>query len=167
MTRLCLGKITTAHGIRGYVKVQLYGDDPGLLNGALYTSESGDKTITLKMKSAMGNLWLAEVEGIPDRNAAEALRNTELWIDRAELPDIGTPGQYYITDLIGLSAIDEQGRVVGKIIGVDNFGAGDLLDIVPAGGGESFYVPFSAPYLVKASLEEGVVVVSGVEDFSE
>ncbi|HEY8192240.1 MAG TPA: ribosome maturation factor RimM, partial [Alphaproteobacteria bacterium] len=105
--RVCLGKIATAHGVRGLVKVIVHADDPASLEdyGPLYTSESGDKTIKISLHNPMGKFWLAVVDGVTDRTQAEKFRNTELWLDREHLPE-AEEGQYYHADLIGLTVQD-------------------------------------------------------------
>lgn len=139
--RLLLALIATAHGVRGLVKLKLYTDDPGLLDGPLYTSETGAATLALTMKSSAGKYWLAEIEGIADRTAAEKLRGVKLWIDRDSLPATGN-NEYYYSDLIGLDAFGPGGEPAGRVIDVQNFGAGDLLEIQPLSG-ESYYLPFT------------------------
>ncbi len=121
--------------------MHVFADDPQLANGILFTSESGDKTLSLKLKNATAKHWLAEVEGISDRNDAEKLRGTELYINKDLLPE-ANKDEFYIADLIGLSCIDNAQKHIGKIIAVENFGASDLLDIKPEGS-ESFYLPFT------------------------
>ena len=139
--RICIAKIATAHGIRGLVKLHVFADDKSLVNGALYTDEAGDSTLNITLKNATSKHWLAEVEGVKDRNEAEALRGTLLYIDRDILPQ-ADEGEFYVSDLIDLEAVDEDGASIGKVIAVENFGAGDLLEIKPAIG-ESFYLPFN------------------------
>lgn len=141
--RICLGKITQAHGVKGLVKILFYGDDPKILESApLYAGKTSDATLELTLKNALGKYWLAEIKDVNDRTDAENLRGTELWIDRAAMPNIEDENSFYIEDLIGLSVVDETGESAGKIISVQNFGAGDLLEIKPDSG-ESFYLPFT------------------------
>lgn len=137
--RICVAKIATAHGIKGLVKLHIFVDNIDLVSGDLFTSEQGDKTLHITLKNATAKHWLAEIKDITDRNAAEALRGTNLYIDKSSLPE-ADEDEFYFSDLIGLPAIDTNGQEVGKIIGSDNFGAGDLLEIQPAGA-ESFYLP--------------------------
>ena len=105
----------------------------------------------------MGKYWLAEIDGIADRDAALALNGTKLWIDRDALPETDE-GEFYIEDLIGLDVIDTDGKSVGKVIAVDNFGAGDLMEIKPAAG-SSFYVPFSNDFVPDISLENRKITI--------
>lgn len=162
--RILIGEIATAHGIKGFVKVKCFADDPGLLqNGPLFTGESGDAVLSLTLKNPMKDFWLGAVEGIDDRNAAETLRGTKLYIDRAALP-APEDGEYYYEDLKGLKAVDEDGANVGTVIGVANFGAGDLLDIRPADGGDSFYLPFQGDAVQNVDLAGQTIVLRLPED---
>ena len=143
MKRACLGKIVGAHGVKGLVKILPFGDDPRLIEtlGPIFTSEHETKTLRIVMKNSAGDkFWLASVEGITDRDASEKLRGIELWIDRDKLPNL--EGRHYFADLIGLKAVDIAGAEIGKVIAVQNFGAGDLLEIQPKSG-DSFYLPFN------------------------
>ena len=139
--RICIAKIATAHGIKGLVKLHVYADDTNLANGTLFTSESGDKTLSLHLKNQTAKHWLAEIEGITDRTEAEKLRGIELYIDQDKLPE-ADEDEFYINDLIGLPCIDAQTNHIGKVIAVENFGASDLLEIKPEMGA-SFYLPFT------------------------
>ena len=153
--RICIAKITTAHGIRGLVKMHVYADDIALANGVLFTDKTGNDTLTVTLKNATAKHWLAEIEGVTDRNQSELLRGTKLYIERDVLPDTDD-GEFYINDLIGLSAVDENGGNVGKIIDVANFGAGDLLEIKPDTA-ESFYLPFNDNTIIEIT-ENNVIV---------
>ena len=156
--RVCLAKIATAHGVRGLVKLIVHAADPQSIEayGPLFSSETGPKTLRLKLHNPMGKYWLAEVDGITDRTAAEKLRGTDLWVDRDKLP-APDEGQHYYTDLIGLPAHDENDKEIGKIITVANFGATDLLEIQPPDS-PSFYLPFVDDYVLEINNE--CVVVS-------
>ncbi len=154
--RILIGEITTAHGIKGFVKVRAFVDDEALLEGAdVFTAESGDEKINLTLKSQMKGDWLAEVKGVADRNAAEALRGTKLYIDRDALPDAGDD-EYYIEDLKGLRVIDAAGKDIGIVTDVVNYGAGDLIDIKPPGG-DNFYLPFTDDTVLGVDFEGGTL----------
>lgn len=147
MKRILLGKIAAAHGIKGLVKVSFYGEDPALLeSGSLYTAETGDSSVGISLKNPMGKFYLAEVEGCTSRNDAEALRGTELYIDRDRLPEIEEEGTFYYEDLMGLQALNKGGTEIGRVHAVHNFGAGDLLEIKPLSG-ETYLVPFTDEYV--------------------
>ncbi|MEZ5813244.1 MAG: ribosome maturation factor RimM [Alphaproteobacteria bacterium] len=136
--RICIGKITSAHGVKGLVKILPYGEDTGLLEQA--------EGFKITLKNPMGKFILAEIEGVSDRDAAETLRNTELFIARDKLPEIKDADTFYYEDLVGLKAVDEDGSEIGKITAIENFGAGELLEIRLTSGQEVL-VPFTGEYV--------------------
>jgi 16S rRNA processing protein RimM len=156
--RIIAGEITTAHGIKGFVKVRCYAEDAKLLERGPIFTEDG-KTISLKLKNGIKGDWIAEVKGIDDRNAAELLRGTKLYIDRKSLPE-ADDGEFYVEDLRDMKVIDEAGKDIGTILTIVNYGAGDLVDIKPAEGGQSFYLPFNENTLVNVDLETRIVTIS-------
>jgi 16S rRNA processing protein RimM len=159
-TRLLLGKIVAAHGIRGLVKILVYAEDPCLLESpGIFTAPEGDATIRLKMKNSTGKYWLAEAEGVADRNAAEALRGTELWLPRGALAEIENDGEFYIADLVGLAVERESGAPAGTLVSVQNFGAGDLFEIKPPGE-ESFFIAFTSENVPVIDTEAGKIVIT-------
>lgn len=139
--RILIGEISTVHGVKGLVKLRVHVEDTDLFSATLYTDAHSAKTIKLKLKNAMKDHWLAEVEGYNDRTAAETLRGTKIYIDRDALPDLGDDEHYYV-DLVGMECIDESGNIIGTVIDVTNFGASDLLDIKPPSG-PSFYLHYT------------------------
>ena len=101
-----------------------------------------------------GKAPVARFEGVSDRSAAEALRGTLVEVDRSALPPLGE-GEYYHADLIGLPAVDREGTPVGTVVAVENYGAGDLLEIELADGKRSL-IPFKPGI---ADLEHGRIVL--------
>lgn len=161
--RILIGEIATAHGIKGFVKVRSFADDETLLeHDSLYTDEVSGKTISIKLKNALKGDWVAEVKGVSDRNEAERLRGTKLYIDRDQLPDTDD-GEFYIEDLKGAKVVDGQGKEIGTLLGVENFGASDLLDIKPPSGA-SFYLPYTDQTVVSVDIEAGIITVDMPEE---
>jgi 16S rRNA processing protein RimM len=166
LKRVCLGKIVSAHGVKGLVKILPFGDDPYLIEtlGPVYTDETGSGTLEIIMKNSAGNkYWLAFVKGVTERNGAEALRGTGIWVDKSTLPAIEDKHTFYHADLIGLKTIDESGAEIGEVVSVQNFGAGDLLEIRPQGR-DSFYLPFNKANILEVkdqtiavSIPEGLI----------
>ena len=146
--QICIGKITRPHGVRGLVKVKSFVDDERLL-------EQSEPSLTLK--SSAGDTWIAAIQDVDNRNEAEAYRGRELYLDRGLLPDL-PDGQTYHVDLIGLQAVTPKHKLLGKVINVANFGAGDLLEVQPEGG-QSFYVVFNDDNVYEILLEKGVIVI--------
>lgn len=159
--RVCLGRIASAHGVKGLVKLLPYGEDVSLLEtlGPLYTAQDGPQTLKIKIHNTAGKNVIAAVEGCADRDQAEKLRGTELWVDRAALPEIEDEDEFYIEDLIGLEVRNEKGVRIGKVSAVENFGGGDLLDVKPDGG-QSAYVQFRSEFVGDINLNEGYLVLT-------
>lgn len=154
-----MGRIAAAHGIRGEVVVHSYADDPRDI--AAYgplADKSGTRAFVLKLIGVSSKGIVARIEGIGDRTAAEALRGTELYVERTQLP-APDPEEFYHVDLIGLEAVSPEGSPLGVIVGVENYGAGDLLDIRPVGGGQSAFVPFTEAFVPEVDLAAGRVIV--------
>ena len=102
--------------------------------------------ITLKNKHK-GEIWLAHIDGITDKDAADALNGTQLYCDRDHLPELDDD-EIYFTDLIGMECTDEEGQTVGTVVAVENFGAGDVIEIKPDSG-QSFYLSYTDKTVLK------------------
>jgi 16S rRNA processing protein RimM len=122
-----LAVVIGAHGVTGEVRLKLFTDDL-----TPYRSFNGGR-LTLKSLRDGSNGAIARLAEVADRNAAEALRGTELTVPRSALPPLGE-GEYYHTDLIGLAVATDAGAPVGTVIAVENFGAGDILEIEQSDG---------------------------------
>lgn len=139
--RIILAVIAGAQGIGGEVRLKLFAESLDSLKQHK-TFDLGGKTLTLKSVRQTGKMPVARFAEVTDRNGAEALRGTELTIPRDALPALAD-GEYYHIDLIGLPCVSENGEPVGEVIAVENFGAGDILEIRKSGGGD-FMVPMKA-----------------------
>lgn len=136
-TPVTLAVIIGAHGVTGEVRLKLFTETLSAhrsFNGA---------TLTLKSVRPGNNGAIARFAEVTDRNAAEALRGTELTVSRDALPPLGE-GEYYHADLIGLTAIAQSGDPLGTVVTVENFGAGDVIEIERPDG-KRFMVPMRAP----------------------
>lgn len=164
--RICVAQITTAHGIKGFVRLKIFTENPEELENynPLFTSKDKDDTVTIKLKNPVKNQWLAEIDGVDDRNEAEALRGTELFISAEVLPEIEDEDTYYNRDLVGLIAVTKSGQDVGKILKIENFGAGDLLEIQPKDK-SSFYLPFNDTFVGKVDLKAKTIEVMEYEEY--
>jgi 16S rRNA processing protein RimM len=162
--KLHIADIRTAHGIRGLVKLAVYLESPKDIENYNPVHDASGRAYTIILKNAIKGEWLAEVNGITDRNAAELLRGTELFIDRSQLPE--TEGdEIYLEDLVGCDAINSEGHKIGEVISVDNFGASDLIEIKPLDGSKTFYLPIAQPYVQDINLEDNFIVVQPAEEF--
>jgi len=157
--RILLGHISTAHGIRGEVLIKSLTGDPAAIGdyGPL-ADEAGGRMFHVKVVRVTQKGVVARVKGVDDRNEAEALRGVKLFIDRGQLP-AAEDGEFYHTDLIGLAAFAADGLKVGEVIAVQNFGAGDLLEIRLEGDSRTEFVPFDKTFTPEVDLAAGRVVV--------
>jgi len=132
--RIALAAVAGAQGVKGEVRLKLFSDSVDSLahHKKLYVGGAERRLLSVRD----GKNPVARFEGIADRSAAEALRGSLVEIDRAALPPLGD-GEYYHVDLIGLAAVDGQGKAVGTVVAVENYGAGDLLEIEMADGKRS------------------------------
>ncbi|MBV7256048.1 16S rRNA processing protein RimM [Pacificimonas sp. WHA3] len=136
-----LAAIIGAHGISGEVRLKLFADSEDSF-AAFKTYDAGGRTLTLTSMKRAGKSFVARFKEIHDRTAAEALKGTRLTVDRDRLPEPGE-GEVYAADLIGRSVGTPDGRLVGHIHAVENYGAGDILDIEKPDG-KRFMLAFNA-----------------------
>ena len=131
-----LAAVIGAQGLKGAVKVKTFTAEPEALAryGVLHDASGRRYEITAFRVSKPGEAVIA-FKGIAERAAAEALKGTELFVARSALPEAGDD-EFYHADLIGLEAFDSEGRLVGKISAIHNFGAGDVIAIHRADGDE-------------------------------
>ena len=157
--KVLMAVIGAAHGIRGEVRVKPFGDDPLSFTdyGVLETAD-GSRRFTVSKARVQKTVVVTKFKEIGDRNAAEALNGLELYIPRDRLPET-EEDEFYHSDLIGMDAVDADGNPVGKVVMVQNFGAGDLLELRPARG-RSFYIPFTRDFVPEISMADRRVVTA-------
>ncbi|MBN9673189.1 ribosome maturation factor RimM [Roseibium aggregatum] len=162
--KVLLAKIGAAHGIRGEVRVKPFGDDPlSFTDYGVLTTKDGKRLFEVEKARVQKTVVITKFKGIGDRNQAEELNGIELFIDRDQLPD-PEEDEFYYSDLTGLKVLDRTGDKLGSIVAVQDFGAGDLLEIRPSRG-KTFYVPFTREFVPEISLEAGVVHVDLPDDY--
>jgi 16S rRNA processing protein RimM len=149
-----IGRITGAHGIRGEVKLQSFTAEPEAIAayGALRTDRG--ETVAIERLRPQKQGFIATLKGVSDRNRAEALGGTELFVDRAALPEPRSD-ENYVHDLVGSAAVTRDGTEFGKVVDVVNYGAGDLLEIARPDDKVSILVPFSDAFVPEIDLAAG------------
>lgn len=152
-----LGRVEKPHGVRGAVRVRPYGDPESLAAYGPVTLPGGRRAGVRVLSTGRGTA-LCAIEGVADRDAAEALRGVHLAIPRSALP-IPEDGSFYHADLVGLSAYDPGGEEWGRVIAVHNFGAGDIVEIQPVQGA-SVLIPFTRESVPEVNLEIRRLVVA-------
>lgn len=156
--RVCVGQFGGAHGIRGWVRIASYTTDPAdVASYGPLTDESGERRFRVSVKRIAKGSVIASIEGVADRNAAEALRGLRLYVERAALPPAGED-EFYRADLIGLDAVTPDGAALGRIVAVEDYGAGDVIELRLAAGG-SVLVPFTEAVVPVVDIAAGRVVV--------
>lgn len=153
-----IGKIVAAHGIRGGVKLKSYTEDPEAFQDYAPLFLADGTVLKLESFSAgPKDMFLATFQGIKDRNQADALRGKEIFIERDQLPETDEE-EFYHVDLIGLKIMDEKGEFYGVVKMIQNYGAGDFLEIGMENGEEAS-LPFTQQAVPEISLSEGKLVI--------
>jgi len=152
-----------AVGLKGEVRAKLFTATPDALPRyrSLHTAQGRTLVITAFRPSKEGEAVIA-FEGVGDRDAAEALKGAELYVDRAMLPETGED-EFYHADLIGLEARDGEGRVLGKVAALHNFGASDVIELIRSDG-DSVHLAFTRETVPVLNSEAGYIVVAVPED---
>lgn len=157
---VCLGVVTGAHGVRGLVRVKAFTVEPDSVAAYGPVETKDGRRFAIEAKGMVKDLVLCRLEGIADRDAAEALRGTELHVPRGRLPETdGEEEGWYHADLTGCQAVGADGKVYGRVVGVQNFGAGDLLDIAPEAGGETVLMGFTDENVLEVDIAGRRIVI--------
>lgn len=159
--RILLGEITAAHGIRGDVLVRTFTSDPeAIADYGPLTDAGGRAPLTLKVvRVTPKGAVVARVKGVADRNGAEALKGRKLFIARTAMPEPESADDFYHADLVGLVAVDTDGNALGEVVAVENYGAGDLLEIRFTASGQTELVPFTKAVVPEIDIASGRLVV--------
>jgi len=158
-----LAAVMGAQGLKGEVKAKIFTAAPDALPryGKLHARDGRTFTITAFRPSKQGEAVIAFAE-VKDRNTAEALKGTELFVSRDALPE-PDEDEFYHADLVGLEARDSEGRVLGKVVAVHNFGASDVIELA-RDDGDSVHLAFTRETVPVIKIAEGYIVVAVPED---
>jgi 16S rRNA processing protein RimM len=147
-----------AHGVRGLVRLRSFTEEPDSIAGYKPLSdETGTRSFKIKLKSSTNDHFIVEVDGVKDRDAAEALRGTKLYVPRAALPKL-KKREFYEADLAGLTVKDGKHKEFGTVIAVHNYGGGPFFEVKP-NDGKAFMLPFNKACVPEVEIEEGYVVI--------
>ena len=157
--QVLVGVIVGAHGIKGEVKLKSFTSEPASIDryGPLQSSLGQQFEIT-KLKAAKDD-FIASLKGVADRNEAEALKGTELFVSREKLPKLKT-NETYAHDLMGLDVMLENGSKMGRLVGMPNYGAGDLLEVAIDGNSETVLIPFTNAFVPQDDFSNGKIIVN-------
>lgn len=148
-----LAAVIGAHGVTGEVRLKLFGEGVAALGR--YRTFNDSKLTVSKLKDDGKGGAIARFAEVTDRTAAEKLRGTALTVPRSDMPPLGE-GEYYYADLIGLPAVSTTGEALGVCVNVENFGAGDVLEIQRPDG-KRFMVPMREEAVPEWSVERLVI----------
>ena len=172
-----MGAIIGAHGIKGEVKVKSFAGTPAAIATYGALSDTKGRTFDLALvgkasptKGPGGkDVLIARIAGVGDRNAAEALKGVELYVARDRLPQIAGDEEFYLADLIGLDVIDQHDAAMGRIVSVENYGAGDVLSIEggPKGAFDVAFTRALVPVVDVAGRRVGLDLPDGFFDRPE
>lgn len=156
---ILLGVVIGAQGLGGEVRIKTFSDDSSRLSayGPLHSQEGRVLEIVAVRPSKAG-VAVVTLKGIENRESAEALAGTKLFVSRSALPATAKD-EFYHADLIGLRAQDSEGRVIGEIRAIHNFGAGDVIEIQRSDGG-SVLLPFTRDFVPEIHLADNYVTVA-------
>ncbi len=157
---LLVAQVGGAHGVRGEVKITTFTADPMAL--AAYKTllrQDGSPALVIASARPAKSGVVAKVKGVEDRNGAEALRGLKLFIARDALPPPDDEDEFYLADLIGLQIETADGKLLGKVRTVQDFGAGDLLEVQPPQGA-TWWLPFTREAVPEVRIAEGKLIAS-------
>ncbi len=156
---VCVGKITSPHGVRGEVNILSYLEEEGFIaSHTHYSTKAGDRTFLLRVRGKKQRFFIAAIEGVTDRNQAEALKGVELYAPRSLFP-VAEPEEFYYDDLVGLD-VHVAGQVAyGTVVALYNFGAGDVIEISRAVTGKRELYPFTKDIVPEIMLESGYITL--------
>jgi 16S rRNA processing protein RimM len=159
-SRLLMGRIVAAHGVRGEVRIVSNTEQPLALKdyGPLLTDRPG-LVVEIEAARATTNVLVARLKGVRDRDAAAALNGVELYVERDRLPPPADADDFYHADLLGLEARLGDGTVLGTVSAVPNFGAGDLLEVTDPRTGDTYLYPFTKAVVTEVRLAEGHLTI--------
>jgi 16S rRNA processing protein RimM len=166
--RVCVARIGAAHGVRGDVKLWSFTADP-MAVASYGRLETADGAHSLEIETARPgkDCLVVRFKGVRDRTAAERLRNVELFVPRERLPETEDENEFYHADLIGLAVVDTRDAVLGAVVAVHNFGAGDILEVRRADGRGTVMLPFTTQAVPVVDVAGGRLVVVPTEDLVE
>jgi 16S rRNA processing protein RimM len=165
--RVLVGDIGRPQGLQGEVRIRSFTAEPASIAeyGPL-EDETGTRLFEIESLRVTAKALTARLKGVESREQAEALTGTRLYVPRSRLPE-REQDEWYHSDLIGLAALDPDGAAIGTVIAVHNFGAGDLLEIGPPGGGATVLMSFTRETVPEVDVEGGWLRIAPPEGLFE
>jgi 16S rRNA processing protein RimM len=165
---ILMGVFGAPQGVRGEIRVRsLTGEPRAISDYGPLTNKGRTRPFAFEsLRPLKDDMLAARIAGVSTREAADALKNVEIFARRDQLPP-PNEDEFYYDDLVGLEAVDAAGAPLGRVISLMNHGAGDILEIAPAAGGETLLLPFTKSVAPRIDFDAGRIVIeppSEVED---
>jgi 16S rRNA processing protein RimM len=157
---ILVGVFGAPHGVGGLMRLKSLTRDPEAIGvyGPLTDSERRRVFVLDSLRLIKDDMLVARVAGVTTREAARALTGVEIFARRDRLPEAGDD-EFYYDDLVGLDAVDAGGAPLGRVVRLSNYGAGDILEIAPEGGGETLLLPFTKEVAPRIDFDAGRIVI--------
>jgi len=156
--KICVGAISGAYGVQGEVRVKSFCAQPDDLETySPLTTADGKRSFALALIRPMKNGFVARIADVATKEQADALKGTQLFAQRAQLPVL-PDDEYYYSDLVGLEVFDTGGTSLGRVKSVQNHGASDLLEVHQPGGTVTVLLPFTQAAVPTVDLGSGRIV---------
>jgi 16S rRNA processing protein RimM len=158
--RICVARLGAAHGVRGEVKLWSFTADPAAVAGYGPFETADGRVVEIEALRPAKEFFVARLKGVADRDAAERLRNAELFVPRERLPAPEDGDEFYHADLIGLAVVDASGAALGSVVALHNFGAGDIIEVRRAESRGTVMLPFTQAAVPEIDVVGGRIVVA-------
>jgi 16S rRNA processing protein RimM len=159
---VCLGVITGAHGIKGNVIIKSFTENQkDLFKYRPLTDATGTQNLDIQFIKFFKEQFLAKISGVTDRTSATGLKGLKLFAFQTSLPPTKS-NEFYYSELVGLRVYLPCGEYLGNVTAIQNFGAGDLLNISNASNTE-FLVPFTKDIVSEIDLTTGIINIDPPE----
>lgn len=168
--QVLVGEIGAAQGLKGEVRLRSYTQTPAdIASYGSLQDETGAREIEIEHVRITPKAIVARIKGVTTREGAEALNRTKLYASRAKLrpAEKAKDGEWYVADLVGLTAVNADGAELGAIVGVHNFGASDIVEIAPVSGEATFLVAFTEATVPEVDIASGRITVVLPEELED
>jgi len=160
---ICVGAIAGAFGVQGEVRLKSFTAQPeDIASYGPLVTEDGVQSFTITLTGQAKNGFTARLDGVRSKEAADALRGTQLFTDRGSLPNL-PDDEYYHADLVGLEVFDTGGTLLGHVKTVLNHGASDILEINTPGQTATALLPFTRAVVPTVDLASGRIIADPPE----
>lgn len=156
--RVLVGRFGRAQGLKGEIRLTSFTGEPAAIAGYGPLESDDGRVFAIESVSERGDVLVARVVGVRDRSGAEALTNLDLYAPRSRLPAAEAEDEFFQADLVGCAVFDNEGRPVGHVVDLPNFGAGDILEIARPQG-KPVLLPFRKEFVPVVDIAARRVVV--------